>query len=85
MEIYTHPRFDKQYKKLPKKVKLKAKEKEKIFRDNPFDVSLKTHTLHGKERELWSFWIDYHYRIKFSFITEQSVLFLEVGLHSIYK
>jgi mRNA-degrading endonuclease RelE of RelBE toxin-antitoxin system len=50
-EIKISPLFEKRYKKLPKKVKEKAKEKEKIFRENPFHPILKTHKLHGKEKE----------------------------------
>ena len=83
--IYTHPRFDKHYRKLPKDVKNKAEIKEKIFRKNPFDPRLKTHKLHGKEKEAWAFWVDYRYRIKFIFLNEEEVLFLDIGPHKVYK
>ena len=85
MEISTHQRFDKHYKKLPETVKEKAKAKEKIFRRFPFDPSLRTHKLHGKDRGAWAFWIDFHYRIKFMFVTENAALFLDIGLHDIYE
>lgn len=84
MEISTHQRFDKKYRKLPQAVKEKAKTKEKIFRDFPFDPSLRTHRLHGKDQGAWAFWIDYRYRIKFIFVSESKVLLLDVGLHDIY-
>jgi len=84
-EIKISPVFEKQYKKLPEKIKELAKEKEKIFRANPFDQHLRTHKLHGKEKELLAFWINYHYRIKFIFMDSETVLFLEVGTHGIYK
>lgn len=83
--IFTHPKFDKSYKKLRKEVKDRAKEKEEIFRKNPFDPKLKTHKLHGKEKEHWAFWVDYNYRIKFIFLLDEEVLFLDVGTHGIYK
>jgi len=67
--IFTHPRFDKNYKKLPEKIKEKAKEREKIFRENPFYPFLGTHKLSGKEKECWAFWVDYRYRIKFIFLS----------------
>ena len=35
-EIKVSPLFEKHYKKLPNRIKDKAKEKEKIFRKNPF-------------------------------------------------
>jgi len=85
IEIKISPLFEKRYKKLPKKVKEKAKEKEKIFRENPFHPILKTHKLHGKEKECWAFWVDYRYRIKFIFLSENKVLFLDIGPHDIYK
>jgi len=46
-EIKISPRFEKHYKKLSKEVKEKAREKEKIFRENPFNPILKTHKLTG--------------------------------------
>jgi mRNA-degrading endonuclease RelE of RelBE toxin-antitoxin system len=84
-EIKVSPLFEKHYKKLPKKIKEKAKEKEKIFRENPFHPLLKTHKLHGKDKDCWAFWIDYKYRIKFIFLSDKEVLFLDIGPHNIYK
>jgi mRNA-degrading endonuclease YafQ of YafQ-DinJ toxin-antitoxin module len=83
--IFIHPRFEKSYKELPKTVKNRAKIKEKIFRENPFDPRLKTHKLSGKEKECWAFWVDYKYRIKFIFLSDKEVLFLDIGTHDIYK
>lgn len=84
MEINVSPYFEKQYKKIPKNIKKKAKEKEKIFRENCFDAQLKTHKLKARNN-VWAFWIDYHYRIKFIFISDNEVLFLHIGTHDIYK
>jgi mRNA-degrading endonuclease RelE of RelBE toxin-antitoxin system len=83
--IFIHSNFERNYKKLPKRIKEKAKEKEKIFRENPFDSRLRTHKLKGKEKEVWAFWIDYKYRIKFIFLDSEEVLFLDVGPHDIYE
>jgi mRNA-degrading endonuclease RelE of RelBE toxin-antitoxin system len=84
-EIKVSPLFEEHYKKLPKKIKEKAKEKEKIFRENPFHPLLRTHKLHGKDKDCWAFWIDYKYRIKFIFLSDNEVLFLDIGPHNIYK
>ncbi|MDP3902224.1 MAG: type II toxin-antitoxin system mRNA interferase toxin, RelE/StbE family [bacterium] len=84
-DIRVHSVFEKQYKKLPKNIKIKAKEKETVFRENPFDLRLKTHKLSGREKELWAFWINYSYRIKFIFLSGNCVLFMEIGKHDIYK
>ncbi len=78
-------RFLKSLDKLPRKIIDKAESKERIFRENPFHSTLRTHKLTGKEKESWAFWIDFHYRIKFIFLSGGEVLFLDVGKHDIYK
>ena len=84
--VRTTSKFEKQYKRLPAKIKTAAQEKEKIFRNNVFDSRLNTHKLHGKDKEAWAFYITPHsYRIKFIFLTAERILFLEIGKHDIYK
>jgi len=83
--IFTHLRFDKNYRKLSLKIKEKANQKEKVFREDPFYPILKTHKLSGKNKECWAFWIDYYYRVKFIFLSNEKVLFLDIGIHEIYK
>jgi len=85
ISIRVHRKFEKQYKKLPKEVKDVAKQKESIFRANPFDPRLNTHKLSGEEKDTWAFWVNYSYRIKFVSLSEREVLFLEIGTHDIYK
>src|SRR3989344_4992826 len=46
-------KFLKSLKRLSDKIIDQAEEKEKIFKNNPFDFRLKTHKLHGKEKEIW--------------------------------
>ncbi len=70
---------------LPNRVIKQAEVKERIFKENIFDSRLKTHKLHGKDEEVWAFWIDYHHRIKFIFLDSDEVLFLDIGSHKIYK
>jgi mRNA-degrading endonuclease YafQ of YafQ-DinJ toxin-antitoxin module len=83
--IRVTARFERNYKKLPKAIKEKAKEKEKILRNNPFDVRLETHKLHGREEGVWAFWVNRKYRIKFIFLAKAEVLFLDIGTHDIYQ
>ena len=85
MEIQVSERFERNYRKLPKRIKERAKDKEAIFRTNPFHPSLKTHKLSGKEQGVWAFWINGSYRIKFIFLPNREVLFLDIGTHKIYK
>ncbi len=84
-EIRVTSKFERQYKKLAKSTKQLALERESIFRRDPFDPHLNTHKLHGKEKEAWAFSINKSYRIKFIFLREGAVLFLEVGAHDIYQ
>lgn len=85
MIIRVSSKFKKSYKKLPKSVKEKAKEKEQIFRANPFDSRLDTHKLHGKYKEYWAFTVAGQYRIMFAFINSNRVDFINIGTHEIYK
>jgi len=86
MEIIYSPKFAREYKKLPKRVKLKAEEHEKIFRDNPHDPRLSTHKLHGKLKEFRSFSVGFKYRIIFEFGRgDATVYFHSVGNHDIYQ
>lgn len=84
MKIIYSPKFLKHYKKIPKNIKLQAENREKIFRKNPFDMSLKTHKLKGRLNSYWSFSIDYQYRIVFEIVSNKEVWFLDIGTHEIY-
>lgn len=81
VNIFTSSYFDRSYKKLPEAIKLKAEAKEKIFAKNPFHAILRTHKLHGKDKEHWAYWVDNKYRIKFLFLNGNKVLYLDVGTH----
>ncbi len=87
MEIYLTSKFKKSFRRLPKTIKERAKEKEKIFRENPLDPRLETHSLHGKYKDFLAFSIDNSWRIMFQFLdsTKKKVAFINVGTHEIYK
>lgn len=81
MNIFYHPRFKKHYAKLPFILKVRAEEHERIFVVNPFDTRLETHKLHGKDREHWAYSINNKYRIKFLFLANRDVFYIDVGTH----
>ena len=85
MKIYYSSKFLKEYKKLPREVKLLAEKQEKLFRENPFDPRLKTHHLAGKLKNFLAFSIDYKHRIIFEFASKDIVWFHSVGTHDIYR
>ena len=70
-----------------RRIKEKAKEKEKIFRESPFNPILKTHHLHGKYENYSAFSIDKSYQIMFQFLndTRTKVVFINIGTHEIYR
>ncbi|MBI4118888.1 MAG: type II toxin-antitoxin system mRNA interferase toxin, RelE/StbE family [Parcubacteria group bacterium] len=85
MVIRTTSKFRKSYKKLPKHIKEKALEREEIFRTDPFDSRLDTHKLHGQYKNYWSFTVAGPYRIMFAFSGKNTLDFINIGTHEIYK
>lgn len=83
--IHTNKAFGKQFKALPVNIQKKAVKSEKLFRANPFHPSLRLHKLKGKLKHLWSISLDRKYRIVFEPLEEGVVLFVSIGLHSIYE
>lgn len=86
MEVIVTEEFARRYRSLPSAIQKKAEKQEKIFRKNPFYPSLHTEKLEPKDKEVWSFRIDKHYRITFRFINGNRAFFLTVGTHDwIYR
>jgi len=56
-----------------------------IFIKDPFDPRLKTHKLSGELAGYYSFSVTYHLRILFEFMEENTVGFIDVGMHEAYK
>lgn len=83
--IYYSPHFERAFKLLTHKIKKQAFEKEKIFRKDCFDKSLKVHKLKGKLKKYWSFSVNHSYRILFEFYNQNEVIFSDIGTHSIYN
>lgn len=53
----------------------------KLFMENPFEPSLKTHKLSGKLNEYWSFSIEYDLRVIFYFSGKDDAVFIDTGSH----
>ena len=80
--------FDNSFKRAFKKrikgnqlLEKKFKDKLLLFKNNPFDPSLKTHKLSGKLKDLWSFTIEYDVRIVFYFTDSQDAVLINIGSH----
>ena len=85
MDIIYTAEFMRQYKKLPRDVKIGAVKKETIFKKNPFDPRLKAHKLEGKLKNFWAFSISFSHRIVYEFGKGRIVYFHSIGTHDIYK
>ena len=53
----------------------------RLFSEDPFHKSLRTHKLTGKLDGLWAFSIDYDTRVIFSFLSDGDVLLVDFGGH----
>lgn len=67
--------------KLRTDIQQKAEMREEIFKANAFDPRLFTHKLHGKDEGRWAYSVDYDYRIKFTFVGDHKVLYVDIGTH----
>ncbi|MEK7099162.1 MAG: type II toxin-antitoxin system mRNA interferase toxin, RelE/StbE family [Patescibacteria group bacterium] len=67
--------------KLPIDIQRKAGAREEIFKANAFDPRLDTHKLHGKDVDKWAYSVDYDYRIKFVFLKDDTILYVDIGTH----
>ncbi len=83
--VHVAPRFFKSFAKLPTSVQQLAKEKDAIFRANPFDPRLRTHKLKGELTGAWSYSVNYQYRVLFRFLTGDEVLYYDIGTHEVYR
>lgn len=83
-QIHFSPHFFKSFYKLPKSIQNLAKKKDEIFRKNPFDLRLHTHKLKGELLGTWSYSVNYEFRVLFRFITDDEVLYYDIGTHEIY-
>lgn len=86
MKIIFHRNFEKKYQKLPENIKLKIKEKNIIFANDPFDPILNNHALNGKFLGYRSINISGNIRAIYKLVTIDVALFTNIGTHSdLYK
>lgn len=86
MNIFYSPKFERDFRKLPHDVQLRAEPVLTLLEHDPFSPKLKTHKLHGDLKKYWACSVDYSHRILFQFVPEQNGIMLRgVGNHSIYE
>jgi len=85
MEVIFTPTFLKQFNKLTPSLQDEVVDRVELFKDKNNHVKLKVHALHGKFNDLYSFSVNYSYRVVFEYTSKKKVLLLKVGNHDMYK
>lgn len=85
LKIAYKPTFLKTLNKLPRDLRDEAREKIELFQKEPDHSFLKTHKLTGKMSGMWSFSVNYEYRIIFQYLAKEEVVLLAIGTHDLYK
>lgn len=84
-KIFVSRLFEKNFERLPKHIRGLAERKEILFRKNAFHPSLQTHKLSGDLKDDWAYSVNKQYRVHFYFIDDHSVMYVNIGVHEIYK
>jgi addiction module RelE/StbE family toxin len=86
MILDYHPKFKKQYKKLPPAQKRRLDDALKVFRKNPHSRELYNHPLTGKWKGYRSIAFGGDWRAHFKLVGSDEAIFVAVGTHSqLYK
>lgn len=83
--ILFTPELKRDYRKLSKAAQASVKGRGKLLQENPFHPLLRTHKLTGSLKGCWSFSVDFRVRVIFLFASQEEILLLRVGDHSIYR
>lgn len=73
--------FKKSLKKKDKFIQEKARERIRIFREDPFNVLLNNHSLAGEHKDKRSFNVTGDYRIMFYYADKNTACFTDIGTH----
>ena len=85
LKIFKTKDFEKSFAKLPPKIQIFSVKKISLFKNEPFNSSLKTHKLKGELQNFYSFSVNRQYRILFEFLDKNKFLLYDIGTHEIYK
>ena len=84
-QVFLSAYFEKSLNVLPDRIQKLARKKDHLFRRNAFHPSLSTHKLSGEFKDYWAYSVNREYRVLFSFDTDHTVTYLNIGTHEIYK
>lgn len=83
--VHVALNFTRAFRRLPSQLQNLASKKDQRFRSSPFHPGLRTHKLKGELEGFWSYSINNSYRVLFRFISDQEVLYYDIGTHDIYR
>ena len=83
--IHVTSDFEKAFRKLPRRIQDLAIKKDRLFRQDAFTTSLRTHKLKGPLDGHFAYSINLNYRILFRFIKVDEVIYYDAGTHEIYR
>lgn len=84
-KIFISSQFEKSFGRLPIYIQKLARKKDKVFRQDAFHPSLETHKLGGELGNDWAYSVNKQYRVHFYFIDDNTVMYVNIGTHEIYK
>lgn len=85
MEVHFKPTFVRQFNKLERDLQQEVLDKIDLFKKDSTHPLLKTHKLHGRLRDRYSFSVNYKVRIVFTYVSKKEVVLLAIGDHEVYK
>ena len=81
LDTTSNDNFKKSFRKKDKFIQKKARERIRIFREDPFNAVLNNHALTGEYKDERSFNVTGDYRIIFYYANENTVVFSDIGTH----
>lgn len=85
IKVNTSKKFLKSARNLPIKIQQKYLQCFEWFLVNIHDPRLRTHKLTGRMEGKWAFWINYSIRVVFRYVSDNEVIFIDIGTHQVYK
>jgi addiction module RelE/StbE family toxin len=82
MNFRTHRKFDKAFRKVPRKIKDKFYERAQIFLQDEYDPQLRNHALSGKYAGSRSIDITGDWRVVYELVADDEAMFMDIGTHS---
>lgn len=82
MQIRSSRNFDKQFRKLPKKIQEQFSKRIELLQNEPSNPQLNIHKLSGKYDELWSLNVTGDMRAIFDRENPDLIFFIAIGTHS---